>query len=219
MTCLRMSALQLFVGDALGVLGGDDDGVDADRLAVLVVLHRDLALAVGAEIGHLAGLAHFGQAAGQLVGQGDRSRHQFGGFVGGIAEHHALVAGAAGVHALGDVAGLLVDGGDHRAGVGVESVQRVVVADGRDHAAHQALEIHIGFGGNFAGDDHQAGGGQRLRGHAAVGILLQAGVQNGVGNLVGNFIGMAFGYRFGSKQKTIAQLRIPPLERVLRCLS
>ena len=57
--------------------------------------------------------------------------HQLGVLVAGVAEHHALVAGAAGVHAHGDVAGLLVDAGDHGAGVGVEAVERVVVADGR----------------------------------------------------------------------------------------
>ena len=134
-----------------------------------------------------------GQLAAELVGQRDGRGHQLGGLVGGVAEHHALVAGAAGVHALGDVAGLLVDGGDDGAGVGVEAVEGVVVADGGDDAAHQALEIDVGLGGDFAGDDHQAGGGQGFGGDAAVGVLLQAGVQNGVGDLVGNLVGMAFG--------------------------
>ena len=60
---------ELFVGDGFGVLGGDDDGVDADGLVVGVVLDGDLALAIGAEVGKLAGLADFGQAAGELVGQ------------------------------------------------------------------------------------------------------------------------------------------------------
>ena len=127
------------------------------------------------------------------MGQRDGSRHQFRGLVGGIAEHHALIACAAGVHALGDVAGLLVDAGDDRAGVGVEAVQRVVVADGGDDAADQGLEIDIGLGGDFAGDDHEAGGGQGFGGHAAVGVLLEAGVEDGVGDLVGNLVGMTLG--------------------------
>ena len=50
----------------------------------------------------------------------------------GIAKHHSLVAGAAGVYAHGDVAGLFVDGGDDGAGVGVEAVEGVVVSDGGD---------------------------------------------------------------------------------------
>ena len=40
---------QRLVGDVGAVLGRDDDGVDADRLAV-VVFDRDLRLAVGTEV-------------------------------------------------------------------------------------------------------------------------------------------------------------------------
>ena len=210
MTCLRMSACSSSLLTRLRVLAGDDDGVDARGLAVLVVLHRHLALAVGAQVGQLAVLADGGELAGELVGQRDGRRHQLRRLVGGVAEHHALVAGAAGVNALRNVARLLVDGRDHGAGVGVEAVERIVVADGGDHAAHQALEVDVGLGGDFAGDDHQAGGGQGFGGHAAVGVLLQAGIENGVGNLVGNLVGMAFGDGLRGKQKTIAQLHTPP---------
>jgi len=41
--------VQIFIADGIGVLAADDDGVDAGGLAVLVVLDRDLALAVGAQ--------------------------------------------------------------------------------------------------------------------------------------------------------------------------
>ena len=205
-----MSACSSSLVTVSAVLGGDDHGVDAGRLAVFVVLDGDLALAVGTEVGELAVLADFGEPAGELVGQRDGRRHQLGGLVGGIAEHHALVAGAAGVHAQGDVAGLLVDAGDDRAGVGVEAVERVVIADGGDDAAHEGLEIDIGLGGDFAGDDDQAGGGQGFAGHAAVGVLLEAGVEDGVGNLVGDLVGMTLGHRLRGKQKTIAQISIPP---------
>jgi len=54
-----------------------------------------------------------------------------------------LVTGTAGIHALGNVARLLVDGRDDGAGVGVEAVEGVVVADGGDDAADQALEIDV----------------------------------------------------------------------------
>ena len=99
---------------------------------------------------------------------------------------------------------------DDGAGVGVEAVEGVVVADGGDDAADQALEVDVGLGGDFTGDDDEAGCGQRFGGDAAVGVLLEAGVQDGVGDLVGNFVGMTFRDRFRGKQKTIAQLRIPP---------
>ena len=134
-------------------------------------------------------------------------RHQLRSFVGGVAEHHALVAGAAGVHALRDIARLLVDARDHRAGIGIEAVERVVVADRSNHPTDQALEIDVGLGRDLARDDHQAGRRQGFRRHAAVRILLQAGIENGVGDLVGNFVRVAFGNGFRGKQETVAQLQ------------
>ena len=115
-----------------------------DGLAVLVV-ERDLCLAVGAQVRHGAGLAHLGEPLGHAVGEPDRQRHQVGRLVAGVAEHHPLVAGALAVEvvlaglaaaqllalvdALGDVGALLVDADDDAAGVAVEAVERVVVAD------------------------------------------------------------------------------------------
>ncbi len=128
--------------------------------------------------------------------EGDGRRHQLFRLIGGVAEHHALIAGSAGVDAHGDVAGLLVDGGDDGAGVGVEAIERVVIADGGDDSAHEGLEIHIGAGGDFARDDDQAGGKEGFAGYAAVGVLFETGIENGVGDLVGHLVGMAFGYGF-----------------------
>ena len=79
---------------SLGVLGGDDDGVEPDRAVVAVVLDGDLGLAVGAQVGHVAVLADRGEPLGEPVGERDRQRHQLGGVVAGVAEHQALVAGA-----------------------------------------------------------------------------------------------------------------------------
>ena len=65
----------------------------AHRAAVLV-LDRDLALAVGAQVGNDARLADVGEAPRQPVRHGDRQRHQLLGLTAREAEHHALVAGA-----------------------------------------------------------------------------------------------------------------------------
>ena len=72
-----------------------------------------------------------------------------------------------------------------------------------DGAAHYALEIDIGFGGDFSGDDDQAGGGESFAGDAAGGVFGEAGVEDGVRNLVGDLIGMAFGDGLGSEQITV----------------
>ena len=95
---------------ALGVLRGEHDLDDLDRLAVLVP-HGDLGLAVGPQVRQDLGLAHVGQALGELVRQRDGQRHELGGLGAGVAEHHALVAGALRVE---DV--VVVDVGAHLEG-------------------------------------------------------------------------------------------------------
>ena len=45
-------AAGLFGGDKLVVLGAHHDGVDAQGATVVIILHRNLALGVGAQIGH-----------------------------------------------------------------------------------------------------------------------------------------------------------------------
>ena len=132
----------LVQADLRAVLGGDDHRVHPDGAVVLVVLHRHLALAVGPHIGELSALADLRHPAAELVGQGDGQGHQLRRLVAGVAEHHALVAGAVAqlavgallvlqglVHPQGDVGGLLVDVGDDAAGVAVKAVLGPVVAD------------------------------------------------------------------------------------------
>ena len=195
------------------MLGGQHHGIHADGLAVLVVLHGDLGLAIGTQIVHQTLLAHVGQALGHLVGDGDSQRHQLRRLVAGVAEHHALVTGAvvqlalagglrlvALVHAQRDIAGLLVDVGDDGAGIAVKAAVGGVVADVQHHLPGDLGDIHIATGGDLAHDMDQAGGGAGLAGHAAVGILLEDRIQNRVGDLVADLIGMSLGNGFRSKQ-------------------
>ena len=85
--------LDLLVGRFRQVLGRDDHRVNPHRLAVRV-LNGHLALAIRQQVPDLARLAGLGEAASDLVRQRDRQRHQFLGLVAGVADHHALVAGA-----------------------------------------------------------------------------------------------------------------------------
>ena len=181
--------------DAGGVLGGEDDVGDRHRPAVLVA-HRDLRLAVRAQVGQHLGLADLAEPARQLVGQGDRQRHELRGLVAGEAEHHALVAGALRVEdvlvvdvrarlhgvrdALADVRRLLVDGDQHAAGLVVEAVLGVRVADVLDGLADDGGDVDVRLGGDLAGHDDGAGGQQGLAGDARVRIVLEDGVEDGV---------------------------------------
>ena len=122
------------VGDqclgAFGVLGRDQQLFDLDRLAVLVA-DADLGLAIGTQVVERAGLANRRELLREPVRKRDRQRHQCLRLVGGVAEHHSLIAGAGDVelvlvasvgarliglvHALCDIRRLLVDRVEHRA--------------------------------------------------------------------------------------------------------
>ncbi len=180
----------------LRVLAGDHHCINAHRLVVRVVFDCDLGFAIGPEVRKGAVLADFGEALAELVRQENWRRHVVRVFVARITEHHALIARAAGVDAHRDVTRLLVDAGDDCAGVGVEAVERIVIADRGDHTANQRLKINVSLSGDLAGDDDQAGRRQRLASHTAVGIFFYAGVENRIGDLIGDLVRVTLGHRF-----------------------
>ena len=167
------------------VLGGDDNGVHADRAVVLVVLDRNLALAVRTEVGEHAALADLGQTLCQLMRQRNRQRHKLRRLVAGIAEHHALIAGADREISLGsaflalervvnaerDVCGLLVNRSQNGAGVAVEAVLCTVVADLAHGVACDLRNVYIAGGRDLAHDLNHAGRAGGLAGDARIRIL------------------------------------------------
>ena len=195
--------------DPRSVLGRDQHGVDAHRPAVFVD-HRHLGLAVGAQVRHRADPPHLRQSLGEAVGQPDRQRHEIGRLVAGVAEHHPLVAGALGVervlaagsgaelegrvHALRDIGRLGVERDQHAAGLPVEAVGVVVVADLAHGLAHDGRNVDVGRGGHLARHHDQTGGQERLAGHPAGRVPFQHGVEHGVGNLVRHLVRMALGH-------------------------
>ena len=85
----------LVVGIKLVVLCADHDGVDTLWDTIVAVLNGYLALRVGTQVSHLlAFFANLGQCAHQQVCQVERDGHITLCLVGGITEHHALVAGS-----------------------------------------------------------------------------------------------------------------------------
>ena len=185
---------------------------DAHGLAI-VVLDRDLALAVGPQVGQMPSLRTCGQAAAQLVGQHDGQGHQFGRLVAGKADHHALVAGAGGldlvlahlatlglqrlVDAQGDVGALLLDARPSRRRSRRQSHTWLGCSRCPGSSSRTSVvDIDVGFGGDLAGHQNQAGGDDALAGHAGVGVLGKDGVQHGVRDLVADLVRMPLGDRF-----------------------
>ena len=194
---------QFLVAHGFGMLRGNHNRIHAQHLTLSIVFDCNLGFSIRAKEGKGSILAHLRESHRQLMRQRDGSRHQLRVLGAGITKHHSLIASAAGVYAHGYVARLFVDAGDYGAGVAVKAVDGVVVTDGADGTADYVLEIDVGFGGDFSGDDHEARGGKGFASYAAGGIFGETGVEDGVGNLVGDLIGMAFSYGFGSKQSAV----------------
>ena len=185
--------------DVGGVLGRDHHGVDAVHLAVHVP-ERDLRLGIRTQPRQAAVLAQLCLALHEAVRVVDGRGHQVGGFVAGVAEHQALVAGAlfevqalAFVHTLGDVLALLVIADHDGAAAVVDAVVGVVIADALDGVACDLDVVDIGAGGDFTGEHDQTGVAQRLGGDPAVFVLRENCVENRVRDLVGDFVGVTFG--------------------------
>ncbi len=200
--------LDLGLLEVLDVLGGDHDAGRAHRLAVDVA-QRHLALGVGQQALDrlVVDVPQFADAVQDGVRVVDRRRHQRLGLAAGVAEHHALVAGAfvlvaGGVHALGDVGRLGVQvAGDLRL---VPAEPGLVVADVVDrHAGEMGQQVGRDGGrpAGLAGEHHAVGGDQRFAGDARIGVGGEIGVQHGVAEPVGDLVGMALGDRLGGEQE------------------
>ena len=122
--CFLTSARKLFGGDIVGVLGGDHHRVDALRACRPTYSTLTWLLPSGRRKLSTPARRTSLKLAAQLVRQHDGQRHQFRRLVAGVAEHQALVAGAAGIHAHGDVGRLALDRVQHAAGLGVEADAR-----------------------------------------------------------------------------------------------
>ncbi len=188
------------IRDLLAVLRGNHHARDALRAAV-AILDGDLRLSIRPEKINFIGFANLGEALREAVGELDGHGHQFFGFIASETKHEALVAGAAGVHAHGNVRRLALDGAHDRAGAAVVTVRRVVIANVANRLAYKLVIVHVRAGGDFAGDDCQAGGDKRFAGDAALGVVLHDLIEDGIRNLVGNFVRMAFGNGLGRKQE------------------
>ena len=167
------------IAGKLVVLSGNDNGINALGHASIAVLHGHLAFRVGTEIGHHPSfLPDVCQRAHDEVGQVERHRHIALCLVGSIAKHHSLVACSllllvAIVNTSADVTTLLVDGTEDAAGVSVELILRLGVANALDGLSGYRLQVDIDIAPHFAHEHDLSCGDKRLTGHTCLLIVGQ----------------------------------------------
>jgi hypothetical protein len=199
-------AAELLSRDLLGVLGRDNNGVNAERdhgsRRVLLVLDGDLSLGVGAEPAESAVTASSGHGVVELVGEHDSKGHVLGGLVGSVTEHDTLVTGTvvlkvSVVETLSNVGRLLLNGNQDVAGLVVETLVRVVVTNLLDSGADNVLVVDVGLGGDLTEDHDHTGLGSGLDSNLGVGVLSQAGVKDSIRDLVTDLVGVSLSDGFG----------------------
>ena len=200
------------------MLGRDHHRGGADRPAGLVA-QADLALGIGSETRHLAGMPRPREVAQDRVRVVDRGWHQHVGLAAGMAEHEPLVACAhvAGIvarlriHSLGNVLRLRVQVCVDRAGPPVKPVLLVAhPPDGLPHRVDDPGRNPV-RPAHLAGEHDPVGGGQRLAGNPAVGVGREVQIDHGIGNEVADLVRVTFRHRFTGKYVTALGHRTPPL--------
>ena len=141
---------------------------------VAVVFHRDLHLAIRADVGDNAGHAGNFQQRYKALGGNHRHRQVFGRFVAGVADHNALIPCAEGIlvlsvcnfrlHGSGNVRALVMD-------VAVDLIALRVIANIAQGVADDVEHVGLGRGRDFTRHDNVTVGCHDLTGHAAGGIM------------------------------------------------
>ena len=111
------------------------------------------------------------------------------------------------IDALRDVVALLAQRAENLAGVGLEQAVLVRVADLADGRAGFGEIIELRVGRDLAGEDDDVALGERFAGHAAVGVLGEAGVEDAVADRVANLVGVSFGDGFAGKDVMASHAR------------
>ena len=133
----------------------------------------------------IAGMPYLREHLQQPMRQRQGQRHILRRILASIAEHHALVSGALGHlilanHAAVDIRTLLVDRRNDAAGIRVEAVLGLSVADAGDGLARNLFNIDIGTRGNLAANNHKPGRAKRFAGDLGLRILAQELIKNGI---------------------------------------
>ena len=190
---------QLFHLEIRTVHDGDNHSIHTNHIALFVIFHGNLGLAVRAQ--QIGGMDTLGQTVAQSPGQGYRQGHQLGSLGAGTTEHHTLVAGTAYfiISTQRDICRLGMDTALDLHRIRIEAVAGIDITDLTNSLTGNFLVIYHSFGGNLTADDAEVGGHHGFTSNTGCRILSQASIQDGIRNRVSNLIGVAVGYTFGSK--------------------
>ena len=156
---------EILSADRLRMLSGNNNGVDPERddsASVMLVLDSDLSLGIRAQPRQGARTTSDSHRSVEFVSQHDSQGHVLLGLVSGVAKHDPLIASAvvlkrAMIQSLGNVWRLLLNGHENVAGLVVEALLRVIVANILDSLANNGLVINPCLGSDFAKDHDHSG--------------------------------------------------------------
>jgi len=187
----------LLVGDGLVVLSGDDDGVDTlgdgDAIDVLVD-DGDLSLTIGADPSAGAVLADLSEAGTELSSPEVSDGHKLLRLISGIAEHVTLITSAnivlrlVHVNTLSDIGGLLLDSNDDVAGLVVNTLLSIIIADLLESIADDLLVVDVGLGSDLTENHDHASLGAGLASNLGEGILSKDSIEDSIRDLISNLI-------------------------------
>ena len=197
----------LVVSIELVMLGRDDDGINAHRLIGLaIILDGHLTLGIRTEVWHRRWLfaTDLVELDEQQVAKLEGQRHAVVGLVGGIAEHHTLIAGTlllriATLNATVDIDALCMESREDTAALAVKFVLGLGVADLADGLAHLVAKLHVGSGLDLACQYDLASGYEGLTSYLALWIPSEKVVKYCVADLVSDLVWVSLRHRFGSE--------------------
>ncbi|TSC97675.1 MAG: Uncharacterized protein Greene101449_1111 [Candidatus Peregrinibacteria bacterium Greene1014_49] len=191
----------LLVGNSFGVLCRNNDTTHAHRAAIIAIFHGHLTFAIRTQEADFLVLARFGKTLCEFVSECNRQRHELRRFITGESEHEPLISSALFFIAVrfridpeGNICALCPHADNDSAGLVIESIDGIVIANFTDSFAGNSCDIDVSRCTHFSGNNNKAGGCKALAGDVCVRVLTQRVIENGIGNLIAEFIGVAFRY-------------------------
>ena len=129
---------------------------------------------------------------GQQAAPGEDARHMLINMLRSGGQGYRIAS----AHTLGNIGGLLVQGGNNCTCVTVKAKFGPGITNLPDGRPDNLGNLHITFGGDLPHHQYQSGCNRSLTSHPGCRVLRQDGIQHRIGDLITNLIRMAFRDRF-----------------------